>query len=51
MVGIGGVIGTLLGGYLTEINQDSYCYAMRAIVGFAISAVAFTMDRSLESET
>ena len=50
MVGIGGITGTLIGGVLTEYNQDSYCYAMRAGLGFLISGVACTMDPRLEGD-
>lgn len=51
MVGMGGILGSLFGGYLTETGQDSWCFALRAMIGFLIAGVAFTMDTSLEKES
>lgn len=48
MVGIGGIFGSLLGGHLTNMNAERWCFAIRSIVGFIIAAVACTMDKSLE---
>lgn len=51
MVAVGGIFGSLLGGYLTEIGVESYCFLARALVGFAIAFSAFSMDSSLEAES
>lgn len=51
MVACGGILGSLFGGYLTETGQDSWCFALRALIGFLISGVALTMDSSLEKES
>ena len=50
MYGLGGIVGSLLGGYLTENEQERWCFALRAFLGFTISGVAMMIDKSLEND-
>lgn len=50
MVGLGGIIGSLGGGYLTEAGIESWCFAAKSLLGFVIMGVAMTMDKSLEKD-
>jgi len=50
MVGFGGVIGSLAGGYLTDIGLDKWCFGIRSILGLLIAIVASTIDKSLERD-
>lgn len=50
MYGVGGVIGSIIGGEITN-NLDPYdTFYVIALVGLIISLLAFMMDHSLESE-
>jgi MFS family permease len=51
MVGCGGVLGSLCGGYLTESGLEEWCFALCAMIGFLIAGVAFTMSNELEHES
>jgi MFS family permease len=48
MVGIGGILGSLAGGYLTEYEATRWCFAIYAVVGFLISLSGWIMDKSCE---
>ena len=50
MVGIGGILGSLFGGYLTNKEADHWCFAIRSLVGLAISLTACTMNKSVEKD-
>jgi predicted MFS family arabinose efflux permease len=50
MVGLGGISGSLFGGYLCESGLEAYCFALKSMLGFMIAAVAFTMDKQLEKD-
>lgn len=49
-LGIGGVFGSLGGGFLTDADADRWCFAAKSIVGFLIAGIACTMDKSLEKD-
>lgn len=50
MVGLGGISGSLAGGYLTDADIESWCFAARGLLGFIIAGVACTIDKSLEKD-
>lgn len=50
MVGIGGILGSLAGGYLTEYEATRWCFAIYAVVGFLIGLSSWIMDKSCEQE-
>lgn len=49
-VGVGGILGSLGGGFLTDAGVERWCFASKSILGFIIAGVAMTMDKSLEKD-
>ena len=50
MVAIGGITGSIMGGHLTHIGAERWCFGVRSIVGFLICGVACMMDKRLEND-
>lgn len=48
MVGVGGVVGSLAGGYLTQYGATRWCFAICALLGFLIALSGFLMPKSAE---
>lgn len=51
LVGVGGVVGSLAGGFLTQYNATRWCFLIASIVGFLISFSGFLMDKQLEQDS
>ena len=51
MVGLGGIIGSLAGGYLTEADLERWCFFARGMVGLMIALIAMTMPKSIEQDS
>lgn len=49
-LGVGGIVGSIGGGFLTDADVDKWCFGIRAIVGLLIACIAFTMDKALEKD-
>lgn len=47
---VGGILGSLAGGYLTEYNLPYYCFLINAVLGFIICISGFLMDKALEND-
>lgn len=51
LVGIGGTVGSLLGGYLTTYDSYSkWCFAISAFIGVVIAISGYLMPKSAENE-
>lgn len=50
MVGLGGVIGSLVGGYFTEWGWDRWCFFGKGTVGLLISVAGSTIPLALEQD-
>ena len=50
MVGFGGVVGSLAGGYLTEYGLEKWCFGAKGCIGFLIMVVACTMSKEIEKD-
>ena len=48
---IGGVIGSLCGGYITEYIDPRWAYAVMAVFGFAVMTAGILMDSHLEQDS
>ena len=51
MVAVGGISGSLAGGYLTEYGFPYWCFFIKAMIGFLICFSGFLMDKKLENDT
>jgi Na+/melibiose symporter-like transporter len=50
MVGIGGVVGSLAGGYLTQYDLPYWSFFITSMLGFLISLSGFLMSKELEND-
>ena len=50
MVGFGGVVGSLAGGYLTEYGLEKWCFGAKGCIGFLIMVVACKMSKEIEKD-
>jgi hypothetical protein len=50
MYGLGGVMGAYLGGRLTDVGLDFWCFAAKGMLGLTITIVAITMPKSVEQD-
>ena len=51
MVAIGGITGSIIGGYLTELGAEQYCYLLKSALGFAIAFAAISMPSEQNDST
>jgi hypothetical protein len=47
---LGGVVGALIGGRLTDVGLDFWCFASKGMLGLLISLSALTMPKSVEKD-
>ena len=50
MYGIGGVTGALAGGYLTDADNELWCFAVRALVGLLMAFAACFITKAVEMD-
>jgi len=50
MVGIGGIVGSLAGGYLTEYDLPYWSFLISSMLGFLISFSGFLISKELEND-
>jgi len=51
LVGVGGVIGSLTGGFLTQYDATRWCFLIASVVGFLIAFSGLLMDKKLEQDS
>jgi len=48
MLGLGGVLGSVIGGVMTEYAEARYCFYFTSVLGLLVSIQAFLMSKSME---
>lgn len=48
MVGLGGIIGAIAGGFITQYSYSRYVFYVNAILGVFITIQAYKMNSSVE---